>query len=136
MEDDDHDPAEAAKIVGEIAARISELEGIKRGSGPDLLFKLTQLFRVSPPGFTLVIETLRGNLDATADSYLVQASERGLTKQAVYCELQVALSAMDDVFPQVADAIRALKARALVMHKPHTTCAYAGSLSDTDEHHL
>lgn len=116
MHDDHHDhPGEISRIVGEIAERLCELDEAKYDLSVDVIFRLAQLFRASPAAYRLTIQTLRGNADALADSFLVQATERGITKQAVHCEFNAALVAIARAgFGSVADALRAVRERALV----------------------
>lgn len=128
----DH-PGEIARIVGEIAERLCELDEVKCDLSADVLFRLCQLFRVSPPAYRLTIETLRGNRDALADSFLVQASVRGVTKQAVHCEFNAALAAITRAgFEPVADALRTVRERALVSPTFAQWQTDAGSVEDRE----
>jgi hypothetical protein len=107
----DHDP-NPAQIVAEIAERLVELESIRRGMGPDLIYRLNTLFRASPRGYEIVVEALTGNPVSAHDSFAVQGQRRGLTKQTIHVEWHVALDRVAAAgFEEVAEGLRVLRER-------------------------
>ena len=107
-----HTMAEDIRITGEICARLEELEELKCMRAWDLITRLSCIAHTSPKLFRVVIALLRGRTDVVADSYNVQGSKRGLSKQAVHTEFKVHMRLLHAQFPHVAKVIEQIQASA------------------------
>ncbi len=92
---------EFAAVAGEIGARLLELEELKVGSSADLLYRLSELFRLDPAAYRYACVLLSGEIRPLTEPFADQAARRALTKQAVEEELAAALRRIRQAFPEL-----------------------------------
>lgn len=98
--------SETAAIVGEIAARLVELEDTQHGLGADLVFRLAQLNNLSPDSFRTTCELLSGDTENARKSFGEHERETGMRKQNFFYRWKMQVSRIEAVFPEVAQAMR------------------------------
>jgi hypothetical protein len=115
---------ETACIVAEIAERLAELEEKRFAGAQDLVHRLAAIASISPRMFRHVLALLHGDTLNVIESFSVQASRRGLikqasqlsnpamTKQALHCEWHVELTKLKAIFPDVAAILLQLREHA------------------------
>lgn len=104
---------ERAAIVAEIAERLIELEESHHGMAADLIYKLAQLFQLSPLAFRLALEGLRGNTHGLTASWEEVAGWIGGKKQSHHYRFIQAVKALRATFPQLANALEKIRHDAL-----------------------
>ena len=104
--------ARAAPIVAEIAERLEELDDAKLCAAQDLCRRLALIGDRTPRLFRSVLGALRGDVLSVVESYAVQATRRGLTKQALHYEWKQDLDYLSAVFPDVARLLQDMRDRA------------------------
>ena len=104
---------ESVRIIAEIAERLDELEEAKYGHAADLIERLAGVAYISRKLFNVVIACMHGRTEVVAYSYNVQADKRGLTKQAIHCEYQTHMRHLQRMFPELTQAIEAIRVSAL-----------------------
>jgi hypothetical protein len=102
----------AAPIVAEIAERLEELDDAKLCAAQDLCRRLALIGDRTPRLFRSVLGALRGDTLSVVESYSVQASRRGLTKQALHYEWRQDLDRLGQIFPDVATLLQDMRDRA------------------------
>jgi hypothetical protein len=105
-------PIAGTPIVAEIAERLCELEEVKMFAAVDLVMRLGRIAERTPRMFRSVLAALHGDTLAVVESYNVQASKRGLTKQAVHVEWHRDLDRLRDYLPELADMLQDMRDRA------------------------
>ncbi len=119
--------SEAARITGEIAARILELEELRTGLGRDVVHRLARLNAVVPAMTSTCLELLAGDTSRALASYRDLAAARGSGgKQQVHHEFRVGLERLRCVFPEVAAVITQLRTAAEIngeANEDHDTLA-------------
>lgn len=105
---------ELSKISGEICGRLSEMDVIKKGSAARLVHRLSSLAK-SPTVFEVALGLMQQN-DRLLSSFgdlgkngLSGASLGIWTKQAIHQDIKRELEAIEPIFPEVAQLIRATR---------------------------
>lgn len=103
---------ETACIVAEIAERLSELEERRFAGAQDLVQRLASIASISPSMFRYVVAVLHGDTLRVVESFAVQASRRGVTKQAIHAQWHTEIGRVRAVFPDIATILQQLRDQA------------------------
>ena len=93
---------EKTALAAEIAERLVELEENHNGAGAELIFKLSQLYSISPEGFRLALEVMHGNTSGATNSFEQLAQKTGVLKQTMWYRWNNTIKAIRAAFPELA----------------------------------
>ena len=105
-------PVSASPIVAEIAERLLEVEEVRQFAAVDLVRRLGYIAERTPRMFRSVLSAMSGDALAVVESYSVQASRRGLTKQAIHVEWHADLERLREMFPDLAALLQQMRDQA------------------------
>lgn len=116
--DTDQPKSPAYAIVAEIAARLEELNEIKKGLGADLVTQLYCIACTSRRAYDITIQLLHGNMGEVLASYQDQADKRGVTKQDIHYEFTQEVAKLERLYPELHSVILAMRRQATQHEDP------------------